>query len=97
MFDLVELDRVEMFGGFQLTYQHESYVTNSSMKFSLYLPPKHSQASVKLPLLYYLSGAGSNEQVYVQQSGFQEYAAKHNIVVCGPDTSPRVTGNDCAS
>ncbi|XP_055935437.1 S-formylglutathione hydrolase-like isoform X2 [Argiope bruennichi] len=30
-----------------------------------------------------------NERTFIEKSGFQRYAAKHGIIVVGPDTSPR--------
>jgi S-formylglutathione hydrolase len=61
------------------------------MNFSLYIPPKAVDADVdvKLPVLYWLSGLTCTEQNFIIKSGFQRYAAENNLIVVGPDTSPR--------
>lgn len=58
------------------------------MKFSVYLPPK-ALAGEKLPVLYWLSGLTCTEENFMIKSGFQRYAAENNLIVVGPDTSPR--------
>ncbi|KAG8195100.1 hypothetical protein JTE90_013578 [Oedothorax gibbosus] len=75
------------FGGFQKVFSHLSEELKCQMKFSIYIPP---QASEKLcPVLYWLSGLTCDETNFIIKSGFQQYAAKHGIIVVAPDTSPR--------
>ncbi len=60
---------------------------NCEMNFGVYLPPK--AVTEKLPVLYWLSGLTCTEQNFITKSGMQHYAARHNVIVVVPDTSPR--------
>jgi len=40
-------------------------------------------------VIYWLSGLTCTEQNFITKSGFQQYAAQHNVCVVAPDTSPR--------
>jgi len=44
------------------------------------------------PILYFLSGITCTEQNFIQKSGFQQFASKHQVAVVVPDTSPRGEG-----
>lgn len=77
------------FGGYQRIYSHQSKEVACEMKFAIYLPPQADDPSVKLPVLYWLSGLTCNETNFAQKSGVQKYAAEHNIIIVCPDTSPR--------
>jgi len=57
------------------------------MKFGIYLPSGYDKDE-KFPVLFYLSGLTCTEQNVITKSGFQKYAAKYNIIVVSPDTSP---------
>ena len=62
------------------------------MKFSVFLPPKaktFSQTNKQLPLVYYLGGIETDVHHLTNDTGFQQYATKLNLIVVGPDTSPR--------
>uniref|UniRef100_A0A914XND6 S-formylglutathione hydrolase n=2 Tax=Plectus sambesii TaxID=2011161 RepID=A0A914XND6_9BILA len=60
------------------------------MKFGVFLPPSaQNNPKEKLPVLYFLSGLTCTEANFTQKSGFQRYAAEHNLIVVNPDTSPR--------
>jgi S-formylglutathione hydrolase len=74
-------------GGWQNVYRHNSQTLNCGMNFGVYLPPK--AATEKLPVLYWLSGLTCTEQNFITKSGMQHYAARNNIIVVVPDTSPR--------
>ena len=76
------------FGGKQEVYSHESQQLKCKMNFSVYLPPKATDGQ-KVPVLYWLSGLTCTEQNFIIKSGFQRYAAQENLMVVGPDTSPR--------
>lgn len=94
---VVEVSSSKSFGGLQKVFQHESSELKCSMKFSLYIPPAGVDGDVKLPVLYWLSGLTCTEQNFIIKSGFQRYAAENNLIVVGPDTSPRgvnVPGED---
>jgi len=76
-----------VFEGRQLQYQHRSELLNCEMVFSIYLPPQAE--TVKVPVLYWLSGLTCTDQNFVTKAGAQRYAAEHGIAVVCPDTSPR--------
>jgi S-formylglutathione hydrolase len=78
------------FGGKVAFYSHYSQVCNSTMRFSIYLPPQTQSRSV--PVLYFLSGLTCTEENFMAKSGVQKYAAEHGLIVVAPDTSPRNTG-----
>jgi S-formylglutathione hydrolase len=78
------------FGGKVVFYSHHSQVCNSTMRFSIYLPPQAQSRS--LPVLYFLSGLTCTEENFMAKSGVQKYAADHGLIVVAPDTSPRNTG-----
>lgn len=79
------------FGGYQKVYSHYSKELECEMKFALYSPPQSEDSSVKLPVLYWLSGLTCNENNFIQKAGAQQYAAEHGIIIVCPDTSPRVS------
>ena len=81
--NIVEKNR--SFNGYQLVYSHQSKSTMTEMRFSVYLPDSRK----RLPVLYFLSGLTCTEQNFIQKSGIQQHASNHQIVVVGPDTSPR--------
>lgn len=87
MAELKEISSNKMFGGYQKVLSHQSKELSCPMNFAIFLPA--DSADKKLPVLYYLSGLTCNELNCVQKSGFQQFAAKHNIIVVCPDTSPR--------
>jgi len=37
----------------------------------------------------FISGLTCTEQNFITKSGFQQFAAKHGVIVVAPDTSPR--------
>lgn len=46
----------------------------------------------QVPVLYYLSGLTCNDENFIQKAGAQRAAAKHDIALIAPDTSPRGLG-----
>jgi len=84
--ELVEKHRSHK--GSQEVYKHFSETTNCTMQFAVYLPDN----SKDCPLLYFLSGITCTEQNFIQKSGFQQFASKHQVAVVVPDTSPRGEG-----
>ncbi len=78
------------FGGWQRFYTHDSVVTKTPMRFSVYLPPRAEHE--RCPVLWYLSGLTCTEENVVTKSGFQRRAAERGLVVIAPDTSPRGAG-----
>lgn len=96
MANLKEVSSAKCFGGLQKVFEHDSKELACGMKFSIFLPSTVSNASssVKLPVVYYLSGLTCTEQNMITKSGFQRYAEEYKLIVVGPDTSPR--GSDVA-
>lgn len=84
---LERIEEIHCFGGLQLRYKHQSRETGTEMVFSVFLPPGAEKGGV--PVLYYLSGLTCTDKNFVEKSGYQRYAAEHNIAVVAPDTSPR--------
>lgn len=82
-----EIANNKIFGGQQLQFEHQSSTLNSTMQFSVFLPPQASSA--KVPVLYWLSGLTCTDQNFVTKAGAQRAAAKHGIAIVCPDTSPR--------
>lgn len=74
-------------GGFQKVFEHTSNVLKCNMKFGIYLPTKSE--SVKVPVLYWLSGLTCTEQNFITKAGAQKYAEEYGIAIVAPDTSPR--------
>lgn len=79
---------VKCFGGLQNVYSFFSKQLQCETKFSAYIPPK-ATAEAPVPVLFWLSGLTCTEENFYVKSGFQRYAAEHNLLVVGPDTSPR--------
>lgn len=77
------------FDGIQFVYKHESNITQSSMRFGLYLPPKAQEVSV--PALMWLSGLTCTEENFIVKAGAQRLASQLGIAILVPDTSPRVS------
>ena len=87
------IERIEhraCFGGWQDVYRHRSDVLGCDMNFAIYLPPQ--AATIKLPVLYWLSGLTCTEQNFITKAGAQRYAAEHGVILVAPDTSPRGDG-----
>mmetsp|Transcript_4061 Transcript_4061/g.7843 ORF Transcript_4061/g.7843 Transcript_4061/m.7843 type:complete len:288 (-) Transcript_4061:194-1057(-) len=89
MSKVTQLSAARCFGGFVKKFSHDSAVTKTSMKFSVFLPPQAEHT--KVPALYWLSGLTCNEDNFIQKAGACKYAAKEGIALICPDTSPRGT------
>lgn len=86
----MSLKRIEShksFGGEQCKYSHYSEVLKCNMTFSIYIP--ENKENEQIPLIWWLSGLTCTDDNFAQKSGFQRLAAKQNIAVIMPDTSPR--------
>lgn len=97
MSELTQVSSSKCFNGYQKVYKHQSKELGCEMKFAIFCPSKASQPGVKLPVVYFLSGLTCTEQNMITKSGFQRYAEQYELVVVGPDTSPRgcnVPGED---
>jgi len=78
------------FGGTLSVHDHESAVTNCTMRFAVYTPPQANPRPV--PVLWYLSGLTCTWENFMEKSGLQRAAAEHGVMVVAPDTSPRGPG-----
>lgn len=87
---LDRLNQIACFGGKVEFYQHVSTSCNSPMRLAVYLPPQAETEAV--PVLYYLSGLTCTEENFTTKAGAQQFAAKYNVMLVAPDTSPRDTG-----
>jgi S-formylglutathione hydrolase len=88
------MERIEAhssFGGRQEVWKHQSAALSCEMRFAVYLPPA-ALAGQSCPVLYWLSGLTCTEQNFITKAGVQAHAAQYNIIVVGPDTSPRGAG-----
>jgi len=86
--ELKLVSSIKCFGGLQNVYSFFSKQLQCETRFSAYIPPK-ATPSTPVPVLYWLSGLTCTEENFVIKSGFQRYASEHNLLVVGPDTSPR--------
>jgi S-formylglutathione hydrolase len=81
------VSRSRSFGGVQGVYSHESTETACTMRFGVYLPPQAE--TMRVPMLYWLSGLTCTEENFIVKAGAQRMAALLGIALVVPDTSPR--------
>ena len=79
------------FGGRQLVVRHASQATSTEMTFSIFLPPQAEQ-SVKVPVLWYLSGLTCTHANVTEKGEYRAACAKQGLIFVAPDTSPRGDG-----
>ena len=72
-----------------MTYKHASKELGCEMEFAIFLPSAASEPNAKLPVVYFLSGLTCNAHNMITKSGFHRYAEANQLIVVGPDTSPR--------
>jgi len=85
--DLNKIGSTRCFDGWMHTYEHDSQVCASRMRFAVYLPPAAESGPV--PALYWLSGLTCTEENFMAKAGAQRCAAELGIALIAPDTSPR--------
>jgi S-formylglutathione hydrolase len=78
------------FGGVQSVYTHTSQEARCMMRFGAFLPPQ--AASVRVPVLYWLSGLTCTEDNFIVKAGAQRVASALGLAIVVPDTSPRGLG-----
>jgi len=76
----------QCYGGHVRFYEHDSYVTKTAMKFSVFIPDSKQAPS---GCLIWLSGLTCNEENFITKAGAIPYLAEKNMMVICPDTSPR--------
>jgi S-formylglutathione hydrolase len=88
------MERVEQHashGGRQEVWKHASAVLGCEMRLGIYLPEAALRGE-RCPVLYWLSGLTCTEQNFLTKADAQQHAAKHQLIVVAPDTSPRGEG-----
>lgn len=75
------------FGGRQLRYRHSSSSLICDIYFSNSVPPPAHNARVRV--WYWLSGLTGADENFVTKAGAQQHAAKQNVAIVAPHTSPR--------
>ncbi|VAX35364.1 S-formylglutathione hydrolase [hydrothermal vent metagenome] len=75
------------FDGFVEYYEHDSFSTQTQMKFSVFVPANNK----KSPVLFWLSGLTCTEENFMAKAGVQQFANREGIIIVCPDTSPRGT------
>ncbi len=75
------------FGGTLSVHDHDSKITDCTMRFAVYTPPQAQDGPV--PVLWYLSGLTCTWSNVMEKSGIQKHAAEHGLMIVAPDTSPR--------
>ena len=84
--EIVQQHRVH--GGTLRYVRHQSAVTGTPMRFSLFLP----EGEGPFPLLVWLSGLTCTEDNFTTKAGAYGPAAVHGLAILAPDTSPRGEG-----
>ncbi|MDP1618749.1 S-formylglutathione hydrolase [Phenylobacterium sp.] len=84
--EVVQQHRVH--GGTLRYVRHQSAVTGTPMRFSLFLP----EGEGPFPLLVWLSGLTCTEDNFTTKAGAYGAAAAHGLAILAPDTSPRGDG-----
>ncbi|MBK0393735.1 S-formylglutathione hydrolase [Ramlibacter algicola] len=79
------------YGGRQDVWKHASAVLGCEMRFGVYLPEAALRGE-RCPVLYWLSGLTCTEQNFITKADAQRHAARHQLIVVAPDTSPRGDG-----
>jgi S-formylglutathione hydrolase len=78
------------FGGVQSVYTHAARETRCAMRFGVFLPPQAD--SLRVPVLYWLSGLTCTEENFIVKAGAQRIASELGLAIVVPDTSPRGLG-----
>ncbi|MEM8804093.1 MAG: S-formylglutathione hydrolase [Pseudomonadota bacterium] len=82
------VSETRLFGGRQITVQHDSAATGTPMRVAVFLP----DVAGDCPAVVYLSGLTCTEDNVTQKAGAQRIAAELGMVFVAPDTSPRGDG-----
>ncbi len=82
------LQQHRVHGGTLRYLRHQSAVTGTPMRFSLFLPDGEGP----FPMLVWLSGLTCTEDNFTTKAGAYGPAAAHGLAILAPDTSPRGEG-----
>ena len=86
------IEQHQIFGGSQQVWTHHAQTLQCEMKFAVYLPD--NQENRPLGVIYWLSGLTCTEQNFITKSGFQRYAAEHQVTTRSEE---RRVGKECRS
>lgn len=75
------------FGGRMGVWTHRSKVTDTEMRFGLYLPPAAEHGAC--PALFCLAGLTCSDENFATKAGAQRFAAEAGLALVFPDTCPR--------
>ena len=89
--ELETLSSNRCWGGEQLRFRHQSQELGCAMTFSVYRPPA-ALLGRAVPAITWLSGLTCTDENFVQKAGAQQWAARHQVALIAPDTSPRGEG-----
>ncbi|KAK9460865.1 Alpha/Beta hydrolase protein [Lipomyces oligophaga] len=78
--------KIKSFGGEIHKLTHESKVLKCQMALNLFIP---ATSKSKLPVLWHLGGLTCNSDTSLDKNLFHYWAAKYEIAMVYPDTSPR--------
>jgi S-formylglutathione hydrolase len=82
-----QVTATKSFGGTQYVFSHPSEACQCDMTFAVYMPPQAD--TVKVPVLWYLSGLTCTHQNVMDKGEYRQIAADLGIAIVCPDTSPR--------
>ena len=74
------------FDGSTKTFEHESRITKTRMKFSAFLPNQEEKFET---CIIWLSGLTCNEDNFITKAGAQQFLKDTKTMIVCPDTSPR--------
>ncbi len=87
MNDIIKCEKnVLVHGGNLGYYTHESIKTATTMRFTMFTPPKENNTG---SLIIYLSGLSCTEENFTTKAGAYKKAAELGLNILVPDTSPR--------
>lgn len=78
------LKKNKSFGGDTVTFEHDSEVTKTPMKFSTYIPSGKVDSAI-----IWLSGLTCTEENFITKAGAQNFLKNSKTMIICPDTSPR--------
>jgi len=86
---ITSITQNKCFGGVQGVYSHVSPEIGCTMRFGVFMPPQANGGSIRVPVLYWLSGLTCTEENFIIKAGAQRVAAELGLAIVTPDTSPR--------
>jgi S-formylglutathione hydrolase len=84
--NLETLKTNKCFNGSSKTFEHDSSITKTKMKFGAFLPNEENQFET---CIIWLSGLTCNEDNFITKAGAQQFLKDTKTMIVCPDTSPR--------